>query len=217
MLSKTDDMTLIEHTHAKPERRTQRMRSEAARNKLMLAAIDVLLEKGYAGLTTAQVEARAGVSSGARVHHYPTKADLVIAATGYVYERAEELGQKRATAASLSAEPIRNFVKDCLTVYFDWPFIAALELTIIARTDPALMARLHPILEKFHQTMRKTWLEAFVKAGYERERAEVDLRLTLNLIRGMAINKVWESDTKEYRRLLDDWCARIAPKPGGAG
>ena len=190
-------------------RRTQEMRSAETRSKLLRATIDVLLKSGYAGLTTAQVDQRAGVSSGARVHHYPTKADLVIAATAYVYERCSELGQQRAKAAGTSAEPLRGYIEDCLSIYFDWPFISALEVLVAARSDPKLFARIHPVLERFHDGMRSTWLAALDAAGYDEARTEIDLRLTLNLIRGMATNKLWENDQKEYDRLLGAWCERL--------
>ena len=191
-------------------RRTQQMRSQESRRKLMEATIEVLLERGYAGLTTAQVDERAGVSSGARVHHYRSKLDLVVAAAEFIYERAAELGQHRAEAASRSAEPIRKFVDDCLTIYFDWPFKASVDLVLVARTDPEMMRRIHPVLDGFHRKMRQTWLDALIAAGYEKKQAETDLRLTLNLIRGMALNNIWESDACEYRKLLDEWCTRLA-------
>jgi AcrR family transcriptional regulator len=199
------------HNSAKEtgRRRTQEERSAEMRQRLLLATIDVLLQSGYAGLTTAQVDARAGVTSGARVHHYRTKADLVIAATSYIYERAGELGQRRANAASSSAEPIRGYVEDCISIYFDWPFVTANEIIIAARTDPHLMARIRPVLERFHATMKQTWLEALIKAGCERQQAEEDLQLTLNLIRGMAVNRLWHEDSAEHERSLDDWCRQV--------
>lgn len=190
-------------------RRTQGERSRGTRERLMQATIDVLLEAGYAGLTTAQVDQRAGVSSGARVHHFPTKADLVVAATEVAYEKATELGQRRADVARRSKEPLKHFVDDCLSVYFDWPFIAALEVVLAARSDAELMAKIRPVLGKFHGTMRKTWTDALVDAGYRRPDAEVDLRLTLNLIRGMALNNIWEGDSAEYEKLIKIWSERL--------
>ncbi len=202
-------MGVLDGKPDRQQRRTQETRSRETREKLLLATIDVLLECGYAGLTTAQVDARAGVTSGARVHHFPTKADLVIAATAYVYERCSELGQQRAEAASRSTDPLRDYVDDCLSIYFDWPFIAALEVVLAARSDPALFAKIHPVLQRFHDGLRHTWLEALVRAGYDRARTETDLRLTLNLLRGMATNRIWQNDAEEYRRLIDDWLARV--------
>jgi AcrR family transcriptional regulator len=195
-----------------PLRRTQETRSRTTRDKLLQATIDVLMECGYAGLTTAQVDARAGVSSGARVHHYPTKTDLVIAAASMAYRRAAELGQARAQAARTSAEPLRHFVEDCWSVYFDWPFLSLVEVVVAARTDKELMARIGPVLEEFHGALRNVWTQAFVDAGYEREEAETVLRMTLNMIRGMALNRIWENDIAEYERLIETWCSWHAPK-----
>ena len=193
-------------TEPPPPRRSQETRSRETRDKLLQAAIEVLMECGYAGLTTAQVAARAGVSSGARVHHFPTKTDLVIAATRMAYQRATELGQMRAQAARKSAEPIRHFIEDCKSIYFDWPFLSAIEVVVTARTDAGLMARIGPVLEEFHSTMRIIWINAFVDAGYEARAAETILRMTLNMIRGMAMNKIWENDVAEYERLIETWC-----------
>jgi AcrR family transcriptional regulator len=195
-----------------PLRRTQETRSRTTRDKLLQATIDVLMECGYAGLTTAQVDARAGVSSGARVHHYPTKTDLVIAAASMAYRRAAELGQARAQTARTSPESLRHFVEDCRSVYFDWPFLTTVEVVVAARTDAELMARIVPVLDEFHSALRKTWTQAFVEAGYERDEAEAVLRMTLNMIRGMALNRIWENDVAEYERLIETWCTWHAPK-----
>jgi AcrR family transcriptional regulator len=197
-------------TERKPVRRTQEARSRETRERLMRATIDVLVECGYAGLTTALVDARAGVSSGARVHHYPSKADLVIAATRYTYEMATELGQRRANAARRSPEPIRAFIEDCKSIYFDWPFVASLEVVLAARTDTALMSKIHPILLEFHATMKATWMAALIDAGYDKAEAETSLRLTLNLMRGMAVNRIWQNDASEYERLIEIWCTRMS-------
>ncbi len=194
-------------------RRTQEERSRETRDRLMQATIDELLECGYAGLTTALIDARAGVSSGARFHHYPSKVDLVIAATEHAFDCATVLGRRRAEEARTSDNPIQNFVEDCRSVYFDWPFIASLEVVLAARTDQALMSRLNPVLEKFHATMKTTWLSAFVDAGWDKSDAEVTLRLTLNLMRGMALNNIWQRDTAEYKRLIEIWCARMGDTP----
>jgi len=204
--------TLQKKAKTAPPRRSQETRSRTTRDRLLQATIDVLMECGYARLTTAQVDAKAGVSSGARVHHYPTKTDLVIAATRMAYQRATELGQMRAQAARKAAEPIRHFIEDCRSIYFDWPFLSAVEVVVAARTDAELMAKIEPVLEDFHSTMRTTWIDAFVDAGYQRDAAETVLRMTLNMIRGMALNKIWENDVNEYEQLIETWCLQEKQK-----
>lgn len=191
-------------------RRTQAERRAETREKLLRATIELLCEQGFAKLTTAMVDERAGVSSGARVHHFPTKVDLVVAATALTYQEAEVLGHSRAISAQNAANPLREYALDCMSVYFDWPFVAALEVVVNARTDSALMDRLHPVLDRFHVTMRTTWIDTLVAAGYEADIAREELALTLNLIRGMAVNKIWQHDDAAYLDLLERWCAERA-------
>jgi AcrR family transcriptional regulator len=98
-------------------RRTQESRSRAARERLLNATIDVLIDRGYNGLTTKEVSVRAGFSNGALVHHYRTKAELVIAATEQVYDRCIENGKKIASSEKAKKHPLQAYIDDCLHVY----------------------------------------------------------------------------------------------------
>jgi AcrR family transcriptional regulator len=63
-------------------RRSQADRRAATQAALLDAAIETLVEDGYAALTTRGVSERAGVSQGAQQHYFPTKTALVQAAIG---------------------------------------------------------------------------------------------------------------------------------------
>src|SRR5580700_10650527 len=80
-------------------RRTQGERSAAMRERLLDAAIDCLYELGYSGTTTIEVAARAGVSRGAQLHHFPTKEHLVTLAVRHVL--AKRLEEFRTAFAAL--------------------------------------------------------------------------------------------------------------------
>src|SRR3989337_1785880 len=70
----------------------QEERSRAMRQRLLEATIECLGERGWAGTSTTLVSRRAGVSRGAQLHHFPTKADLVVAAVEHLTEvRGAEL------------------------------------------------------------------------------------------------------------------------------
>src|SRR5579885_2239947 len=71
-------------------RRTQRERSAAMRSRLLEATIDCLYEVGYSRTTTIEVAARAGVSRGAQLHHFPTKKRLVLVAVRYLLDKRLE-------------------------------------------------------------------------------------------------------------------------------
>ena len=189
----------------RPERRTQESRSRAARERLLAATIEVLIDRGYNGLTTKEVASRAGFSNGALVHHYRTKADLVIAATAHVYERCVANGKTIAASDKARRHPVRAYIDDCLDVYLGWPFIAASEVLVPARTDQTLMVQVDEFMQHYRRTMNEVWLEAFIRAGIRREEASFQMMTTLNMIRGMGINSMWQRNMPHYKKMLRQW------------
>lgn len=206
---KTPSTTEPGKTHAprSQTRRKQGDRSRETREKLMQAAIVVLLREGYNRLTMKEVVKEAGVSSGALMHHFTNKAELVVAATATVYEEAILRGQRVAQTVDAELNPIEGYITDCTSVYFDWPFLAALETIVVARTDSDLMERILPVMEKYRSTCDLIWLGVFRKAGLTETRAKELLNLTLNLVRGMAVNSIWRHEDAGYRRYLNTWVA----------
>lgn len=187
------------------QRRTQANRSRDARERLLAATIEVLMRSGYSGLTTKEVARCAGMSNGALMHHYATKAELVVAATAEVYEESIRRGQREAHSPQAIERPIEGFIKDCWSVYFDWPFIAAIEVIMVARTDADLMSKILPVMERYRSSTNALWLDVFQRAGFTREQALVALNLSLNLVRGMALNNLWQHDEAHYEQYIQDW------------
>src|SRR4051794_7945099 len=116
-------------------RRSQAERSAATREALMDAAIECLIEEGLASTTTSRVAERAGVSRGAHLHHFQTRAALVAAAV-------EQLARRRfdellVASETLPAGPLAGL--DLLWEHYCSPlFQAALDLWADARTDREL-------------------------------------------------------------------------------
>src|SRR3954464_7316450 len=124
-------------TTGKPRRRTQEERSATTRAALLDATIDCLAEYGYANLTTTRVVERAGVSRGAQVHHFPTKAGLVSAALNRLAARhAADAGARTSKLPAHGPERL-DAILDALWAAHCGPlFDAALELWVAGRTDP---------------------------------------------------------------------------------
>ncbi len=126
-------------------RRTQQERRETTRGALMEATIECLVELGYGATTTLEVERRAGVSRGARIHHFPTKALLLASAVDYLYHRLgahyeQAFGHPQTGATD--AERLVSGLRLLWSVYLQPGYVAVLELSMAARTDDELRSRL---------------------------------------------------------------------------
>jgi AcrR family transcriptional regulator len=123
-------------------RRSQAERSAATREALLDAAIDCLIDDGYASVTTSRVAERAGLSRGAHLHHFQTRNALVAAAVEQLAERW--LAELRDASAALPEDAGRTVAGlDLLWAHYASPlYQAALDLWTDARNDPDLRERL---------------------------------------------------------------------------
>lgn len=199
--------------------RTQAQRRLETRERLLSATIHVLLERGYNGLTTKEVAAQSGLSNGALVYYFESKAELVVAATAAVYDEFLERTRRLAHTDEAFQHPVRHYMESAKSVYFEWPFTAAFEVLVVARTDPALMNRIRPVLEHFWRERDLLWLQVFVRAGYTPDVAHLAMELTLNVVRGLGVHGLWNSRPVEQDLLLQQWLAvaeRQFPRPVAA-
>src|SRR3954463_10833907 len=73
-------------------------RSADSRALILEAAVACLVEDGSAGAATLAVQARAGVSRGRLLHHFPSRAELLVAAAQYLATSSLAALQERAPA-----------------------------------------------------------------------------------------------------------------------
>ena len=187
---------------AKKPRRTQEERSAETRSRLLNATIELLIERGYARLTTADIAKRAGVSNGARVHHFPTKERLVVAANQQAYENAVTVGTLRSKNAAHSKNPIRDCFDDLLSVYFGDFFLGSFDSVVAARTDNRLARHLHPIVARYHASMRTAWVGALQDAGYSARDAYSVYSVILGTVRGLALRSIRMAKPKPDPKLI---------------
>ena len=186
----------------KTKRRTQEERSAETRRRLLNATIDLLIERGYARLTTADIAKRAGVSNGARVHHFRTKEDLVVAANREIYGEAVALGTQRSERASDFRTAIKDCFDDLVSLYFGRFFLGSLDAVVAARTDRRLARRIHPVIVDYHAAIRRAWTEAFVATGCSRAAAADTYDVILHTVRGMALTSTRQKDPVPNARLV---------------
>jgi AcrR family transcriptional regulator len=129
-------------------RRTQQQRREATRARLMNATLESLIDCGYYGATTLDIERRAGVSRGARIHHYPTKASLLAAAVDHLYDQVSssyELVFGGAEPGTSDAQRARMGLRRLWEMFRGRDYSAVVELTVASRTDDELRTCLQAV------------------------------------------------------------------------
>ncbi len=104
VISTTTDCRSVRPYHGDVPRATTTSsaaeRSAATREKIVAAARELVLERGYAGLSTAAVLKRAGVSRGGLYHHFTGKANLIAAVL-----EAVEIDLLKRLANAVAAAP----------------------------------------------------------------------------------------------------------------
>ena len=199
-----------------PKRReTNEARSARTRGKVLDATIECLLELGYAGTTTTLISERAGVSRGAQLHHFPTKAELVAAAVEHLANRLGQDLQQQAAALPADGDRITAAI-DLLWSRFSTPlFPAWLELWVAARTDPELAASLQPVEERLKTAIERQSRTMFAVPAPNRADYELIAQLTFYLMQGLALDRVLtrESPRRRARReasAIEGWKRVVA-------
>jgi AcrR family transcriptional regulator len=186
-------------------RQPQQERSRATQQRLLDATVECLVERGWSGATTTVIAERAGVSRGAQLHHYPTRAALVLAAITHLADRrAAEL---RIEAGNLTADRGERLdrVVDMLAALFTGPlFVAALELWVAARTDPELRSALVPLEDRVGREMHGLTVE-LLGADEAKPGVREAVQATLDLLRGLGVANLLHDDSRRRAQLLAAW------------
>jgi AcrR family transcriptional regulator len=172
--------------------------------RLLDATVSALYDKGYGGTTTLEVQQRAGVSRGALLHHYASRADLMVAAVEHLTrERVAEV-----LAIAQAAPPRARRIEWAVRVLwgtFEGPlFAAALELWMAARNDADLLAALKPQERILGQAIRSMAADLFGPAAASSARFGEALEMLLDAMRGAAARSVLRSEAND-ERLLTLW------------
>lgn len=190
-------------TSAAPaRRRTQEERSAATQARLLDAAVECLVELGWAGTTTIVVAERAGVSRGAQLHHFATRAELVGAAVQHVFAGLTEDYRAGFARVTASADRVRGAIELLWSIYLQPRHLAALDLYLAARTDAELRAVLAPISARHRENVLALASAYFPEAAASESRFAAVIDLILDTMLGMVLSRSLHGATPTEKAIL---------------
>ena len=155
---------------------------------LLDATIDCLIDYGYPGTTTARIAERAGVSRGAQIHHFHTKAGLVAEALHQLAERRASQLVPRLERLPAGDGRVTAGLDLLWDAHTDPLFDAALELWVAARTDDELRGHLAPVERDITTRLRAAGRPVFDPDG-QVDDLDTWLDLALGTMRGLAMQR----------------------------
>jgi AcrR family transcriptional regulator len=193
------------HSAEVARRRTQAERSEETRTRILKAAANLIRKRGYARFRTAEVAEEAGLSRGAQLHHFPTKDSLVVATLEYVFEQAQALSRRRASAVNRPRDLIEAVIEDAREFFFSEHFMVAIDIVLSTSTDQSVRKQILDISRKARRPVETAWTGALAASGVPGQLASDIVALTLSLVRGMALRTLWDNDPKWFDELFSLW------------
>jgi AcrR family transcriptional regulator len=160
------------------------------RAKLLDATLVCLAEIGYARMTTADVADRAGLSRGAQLYHFQSKAELVATAVEHLLDRLH--AQFMDTVAALPEGVDRGAAAvDLLWRLVTEPLFAAwLELVMAARTDAELAPTVADMENRFVSRVAVTFFELFPTQGTPSPEQAAAAPLLFSILIGLAVQRM---------------------------
>jgi len=185
----------------------------SARELIVRAAAESLLENGYAGTSVRAIASRANVAIGNLQYYFPTKSELLVEAWRYLTGRSVE---QLRTALNQLTDPLEvlsagvESIWDSLRRLGDVQ-LAAFDLLVQAPKQERLQAYLPELFTRYREVIQEQ-LDRMEAAGLVRFKVEreVLVPLVLNTVLGFGLYYVVTRDDESCLRALSAF-QRIAP------
>lgn len=184
-------------------RRAVQSRTLDVQRRILDAAVEVMLEHGYAGASTLRIQERADVSRGRLLHHFPSRDALLVAAAQHLARaRVGELPNDHAWPTDLS-ERIDAVVDRMALTFTQGYFWAATELWVAARTHDEIRDALLPGERDIARAVRVA-MDTFFGPEIASRPGYDDMREVLfTSLRGMALTTSFDPREEPSQRHVE--------------
>lgn len=169
---------------------TQAERTAISRDKVIRAAIECLVTKGYAATSITQIAATAKISIGRMQHQFSTKAEIMAATVDFIGQHNNRVLSVRKLKAEDPAARVMEYVQMLRKTFEDDTVAAALELRMAVKGDKELAAALEPKFQQYDTSSFSDIEGLLIATGMARETAHIWMRLIISTVRGMALERI---------------------------
>jgi AcrR family transcriptional regulator len=190
-------------------RRTQEERRTATRQAILEAATQRLVDGGLDGVTIASVAKTAGLSTGAVIHHFDNKLELILALTRHLSDSSKDLVVHRTDPAAPIEERVDQMIDTIMEMATEPVARAQFELHTAARVDPALAEQLLLLNERSAEVYVAEMVEVLLEANVELVRIQAAVELALCAAIGLSLLTISGTDPAIEARMAASLKAHI--------
>tara|TARA_R110002033_G_scaffold20072_8_gene50801 strand:- start:1769 stop:2446 length:678 start_codon:yes stop_codon:yes gene_type:complete len=180
-------------------------KGDRTRTAILDATISCYHRYGYGKTTQDKVAEIAGISMGAITYHYPTLAELTYASIEHIYKRRIENHRNAIETAKATEWDFDTALEVYWASVVDPLFISSHEISLAARTDPALAAILGPLHSKFWEQWRDTLKELYHEWTDTHDIFDFAVEYSVHLTEGMALDYLLHGRSEKRMLELRDY------------
>lgn len=181
----------------------------ATHRRILDAAIQLLIDRGYIATSTVAIQEAAGVSRGAYLHHFPTVQRLTHELVARLVADNERNVREAIAALPIDLDPVSRAVRALHRTLSLPTFQAEIELWSAARTDTELLTALRNAEHQAGRDLRRVMDDLFGEKVVSHPNYRAISDITIVLFRGLAVSRPLQHSDLPARRLIAEW-SRLA-------
>lgn len=152
---------------------------------MLEAAVESLYARGYGSTTTINVAEAAGVSRGAMLHQFPSKADLMVFVVEKIFAEEVELYHELLAGIDDPRERLLAYPEAAWKVLSRPAGVAVQEIMQGSRSDPELAQKLAPLVARIDATAHSELSREFPRGPSAALR-----QLIVGAVRGLSVMNI---------------------------
>lgn len=192
-------------------RRTQEERRTLTRDRLINAVIEVIRQKGYAGLRARDVTATSGVTWGAAQHLFGDKNELLLqVATRVSDSLVQQLDTRNEARGGDLRQRVATVVNLIWEVYSSQDYFAMVEIVRGTRADVKFHEKLVESLARLSVRIERLWLDIFEDAAASEAQSLACCNIVVLTLSGLAARKIYLRLGPQTDAILEELIDSIA-------